>query len=90
MSAPTRKQPQTTVWLRPRASSTVPAAFPAKVLAYVGAGETFQKLTDAGLNENLLWRHLWGLAWLKKASAKQKSPWYALTALPPRTFAALP
>jgi hypothetical protein len=50
----------------------------------------FQKLTRAGIPGDLLWRYLWGLAWLKKSSAKQKSPWYALPGLPPHSLRRFP
>jgi hypothetical protein len=88
MSAPKRKQPHTTVWLRPRATPDPPASFRNKAFAHPGARAAFQKLTQGGIPEELLWRHLWGLAWLQKACRNQKSP--SLPGLLPRTLRRFP
>jgi hypothetical protein len=90
MGAPKRKPPQTTVWLQPRTSPRVPASFQAKVLAYAGARGALRKLSDAGFGADLLWRHLWGLASLKKAPGNRRFRWYALPGLPPHTLRRFP
>jgi hypothetical protein len=78
MSAPRRKYLATPVWLQPRASQRAPASFQAKVIGYPGAKEALRKLKIWGFPEHLLWRQLWGLAWLKKTPSSQNSNWYAL------------
>jgi hypothetical protein len=83
-------QSQRTVWLRPRATPDPPSSFKEQVLAYANAKLAFQKLTGAGLDEDLLWRHLWGLAWLRNAASNDKSLWYALPGLPAHTLRRFP
>jgi hypothetical protein len=49
-----------------------------------------EKLSNAGFGADLLWRHLWGLASLKKAAGKKSSHWYAIPGLPPHTLRRFP
>lgn len=82
-------EPQT-VLLRPRDNPDPPASFHRSVLGYAGAKAAFEKVTGAGFDKDLLWRHLWGLAHLKKATANQKPSWYALPGLPLHTLRRFP
>lgn len=80
MSAPKRTQAKT-----PH-TSKAPASFPRKVLDYPGAKVAFEKVSNSGFSEELLWRWLWLLAQMKRSfmSAHRRAPrkWYALRAFP--------
>jgi len=78
------------VRLQPRTEPDPPASFQRDVLDHPGAKQAFQKLTGQGINEGLLWRHLWGLASLAKKSKQQAAPWYSLPGLPSHTLRRLP
>jgi len=78
------------VWLRPRTTPDPTAVFKTRALAYAGAKAAFQKLTGAGVDQDLLWRRLWGLAWAKAVAGRQISPWYKLPGLPPHRLRRFP
>lgn len=82
MSARKRTRPPKTVWLRPRTEPNPPASFKRGVFRYAGARDAFRKLTGQGLNEDLFWRHVWGLALLRRKKIQQSVPWYDLPGLP--------
>jgi hypothetical protein len=65
-------------------------SFQRKVLLYPRGDDAFQRLTDAGFNRDLLWRHLWGLASLKLAARKEASRWYGLPGYAPNTVRRFP
>ena len=88
MSAP-KRTPTRTTWLSPRETPDPPTGFSRKVLSYAGAKGAFKKVTSEGLHEDMLWRHLWGLANLAKSSGK-KTAWYALPGLAPHTLRRFP
>ena len=50
-----------------------------------------EELISKGLNEDALWRHLWGLAWLAKKRAQKRPPIdAALPGSPPHTLRRFP
>jgi|SRR5215471_1514857 len=89
MSAPKRTRIATT-WLSPRKAPDPPTSFKHKVQHYPGATGAFNALTTKGLDEGLLWRHLWALAHLAKSGEQKANPWYALPGLPSHTLRRLP
>jgi len=70
------------MWLSPRDTPDPPASFKRKVLDYAHAGVAFEELTSGGVNGDMLWRHLWGLAALTKKTKSQRTRWYALPGVP--------
>lgn len=90
MGALKRTRPLKTVWLSPWETPDPPASFKRGVLGYAGAKDAFQKLTSRGVNEDLLWRHLWGLASLENRTKQESVPWYSLPGLPLHTLRRFP
>jgi hypothetical protein len=88
MSAPNRTQ------ARPPQPSEAPVSFQRKVLGYAGAKAAFERLSNSGFPEDLLWRWLWGLAQSKRSftTARKRAPrkWYALPTFPPHKLRRFP
>jgi hypothetical protein len=79
-----------TGWLAPREAPLPSESFKRLVREDANAAGALEKLVSKGMNEDALWRHLWGLAWLAKRAAQERISLNDLPGVPPHTLRRFP
>src|SRR5262245_23314099 len=90
MSAPRRTAQNRPVWLEPHRIGDPPRSFREKVLDYLEAKASLEKIMGPGLNEEFIWKWLWQLAHRADDGKPQASQWYRLPQQKLHTLRRLP